>query len=157
MSARSLLFVVLVAVGQAAHAGGFQRYDNARYGFSMMYPSDFTMEQPPPDNGDGRRFLKYRTCVVLAFGANNVLDETLQSLERDHVKKFEKITGRSRGRGWFALSGTTKNQRLFIKTYVGSKSINELRVEQPMSGKPCSVNVRAVALGFHPGPLNEAH
>ena len=138
-------------------AGGLERYDNLRYGFSMMYPSDFTMEQPPPENGDGRRFLKDRACVVLAFGANNVLEETTQSLERDRAKEFVRVTGRSRGRGWFALSGTTKNQRLLIKTYVGSQSINELRVEQPMSGKPCSVNVRAVARGFHPGPLNEAH
>ena len=52
----------------------YNTYTNSRFGFSVEYPTSFTMGQPPA-NDDGRRFFN-EEATILAFGRNiNILEE----------------------------------------------------------------------------------
>src|SRR5882672_10148300 len=78
----------------------YLRYCNERYGFCVNYPSHLTMD-PPPTNGDGRRWHDRNGLVITASGINNILDETLQSALYSQSKEFDKITYRRKGKNWF--------------------------------------------------------
>ena len=150
------MLIFLLPIHGRSDAQGLRKYANERYGFTMSYPSDFIMD-PPPYNGDGRRFTKGDHCIVLGFGQNNVSDETLRSRSRSTKSIFAKVMRHASGRNWFSYAGIVGDKIVFVKSYVGTGSINEMRIEQPKSETPCSVKVTEVEKAFSPGDLNEGH
>ena len=156
MNTSGHIIAVLVFACTPVHAAPFAHYENRRYGFSLDYPADLSAEQQP-ENGDGQTFSKRNGCLVRAFGSNNALERTAVSVEQERIKEFDKITRRTRGKGWFSVLGSKEGQRRFVKVYVGNGSINELHIEQPLSGGSCAIAIEPVVSTFHPGRLNEAH
>lgn len=135
-------------------AGELVEYPNLRYGFVLSYPAGFVVDVPP-ENGDGRRF-RMGECEILAFGSNNVLNETLRSREREHKQDFSAASHRTGGPNWVQMSGVKGDRHLTIRIFVGPKAINEVWVIQPRAGTGCRVNDKLVMQKFKPGPLNEA-
>ena len=156
---RQFSVFVFLAAGVArvlAAQPALERYANDRYGFSMAYPVGYAMQRPP-DNGDGRVFSNKQGCTVLAYGSNNVLGETLSSRGKQVAAEFDHLDKRVVGRNWQAVYGRKGSARLYVKTFVGPKAINELRIVQPISEPACKIPVPAIVRGFRPGSLRESH
>lgn len=132
-------------------------YCNDRYGFCIEYPRDFIME-PPPENGDGRRFHDDKGFLMIASGINNVLDETLSEEMRSQSKDFDKITYRLKGKNWFILSGYKGSDVLYRKAYVGKGAMNHLYITYPVrQAKAYGETVTQISRSFKPGDLNDVH
>lgn len=112
----ALLGFALMAA--AAHAAPFT-YENARFGTSATFPAEiFSREQPPPDNGDGQRWLSEDGASLAIFGSYNVLDETPTGKEAAaRVNGGRKVTYSRTGQDWVVLSGTD-GDRVFYERYV---------------------------------------
>lgn len=94
-------------------------YENDRFGTSATFPAEiFSQEQPPPDNGDGQRWLSDDGASLAIFGSYNVLDETPASKEAAaRVNGDRKVTYSRTGQDWLVLSGTD-DDRVFYERYV---------------------------------------
>jgi hypothetical protein len=79
------LFVTLLT-GHLVFAGqeGMITSCNPRFGFCVDYPKHFTAG-PEPVNSDGRRFYDAEGFVIIAAGANNALDYTLE--QENEIRK----------------------------------------------------------------------
>src|SRR5665647_1236693 len=76
------VFLAIAALAATAHAqdSNWRTYANERFGSSIEYPANIFSPQPPPENGDGRRF-KARDAEFTISAGYNVIPDTLQSLE----------------------------------------------------------------------------
>jgi hypothetical protein len=87
---------------------GFQTYTNARFGYRIAYPADFT-PQGESDNGDGQVFTGGDDAELRVWGGYNVLGETPASALREELRRCaenrRQITYRTVGRGFFVVSG----------------------------------------------------
>jgi len=152
-------FVFLSLLGSAApgNSQGFAQYCNDRYGFCVDYPSSLTMD-PPPANGDGRRFHDPNGFLLIVSGINNVLDDTVETEMKSQSKDIEKITYRSEGKNWFVLSGYKGSDVVYLKTYVGEGAVNHLYIKYPAQKKAdYTETVTIISRSFKPGDLNVAH
>jgi hypothetical protein len=95
---------------------------------------------------------------MTASGINNVLEDTLQTEMRSQSEGFDKITYRAKGENWFVLSGSKGAHILYLKTFIGTGSINHLSLEYPARLKAKYDEIVAkVARSFKPGSLEVAH
>ena len=83
---RNLISLILaiagmVAVNAQAQDSNWRTYVNERFGSKIEYPANIFSPEPPPDNGDGRRFKSRDGAEFTISGGYNVIPETLQSLE----------------------------------------------------------------------------
>ena len=114
----------------------WKTYKNERFGTTVEYPSDKFIPQPPPENGDGLRFIAIDGGEFTVAAINNVLDQNLAAIEAAALKDRpldEKITHRDRGPKWIVLSGT-KADVLFYERHLLShrgKIINDLEFIYP--------------------------
>ena len=78
-----IAFLALAAFAATAYAqdSNWRTYVNERFGSKIEYPANLFSPEPPPENGDGRRF-KARDAAEFTISAGyNVIPDTLQSLE----------------------------------------------------------------------------
>lgn len=114
--------------------------------------------EPPPENNDGRRFYDRNGLVMTASGINNVPEGTLQTEMHSQSEDFDEISYRAKGKNWFVLSGHKGANILYLKTFVGTGSINHLYIEYPTRLKTKYNEIVAkVARSFKPGHLEVAH
>jgi hypothetical protein len=122
--------------GGAAAQRDWKNYKNERFGTTIEYPSDKFIPQPPPENGDGLRFIATDGAEFTVAAINNVLDQKLAAIEASVLKDRpldEKITYRDRGPHWIVLSGTKANV-IFYERHLLShrgKIINDLEIIYP--------------------------
>ncbi len=87
---------------------GFQTYINARFGYRIAYPADFT-PQGESDNGDGQVFTGRDDAELRVWGGYNVLRETPASAMREALRHCaenqRQVTYRTVGKGFFVVSG----------------------------------------------------
>ena len=151
------LAILLLLFSSKAVGHSFATYRNERYGFSVMYPGDFKMD-PPPENGDGRRFFNDNGCSITASGINNIDEESVADEMRSDESSFDKITYRSKGKNWFVLSGYKGSDILYIKSYVGVGANNDLWIRYPRAlAREFSAIAGKVSGSFKPGDLKEVH
>lgn len=147
LSLTMLVFTVAVASDS--------QYCNGRFGFCVTYPSYFGIE-PDLDNGDGRIFFDRDGLRMVASGINNVLDESVKSLQASYLDYFDEVTYRRIKNNWFVLSGYKGNNIVYIKSWVGPGSINSLHVEYPRDLKQTYDNILVqVVKSFRPGDLTQ--
>ena len=140
-----------------ADSQSYVRYCNDRYGFCVDYPGNLVME-PPPDNGDGRRFHDDTGFLVIASGINNVHDDTLSEEMSSQTKDFDKVTYRAKGKNWFILSGYKGSDILYRKAYVGRGAMNHLYIKYPSQyAKAYGETVTKISRSFKPGDLSDVH
>src|ERR1700704_3803965 len=94
ISRRSLVFgpvsalaaAAMLAASPAAAQKVWKTYKNERFGTTIEYPADRFIPQPPPDNGDGLRFIATDGAEFTVAAINNVLDQSLAALATAALK-----------------------------------------------------------------------
>ncbi len=93
------------AVTSSTH--DWQIYANDRYGVTIEYPADIFAPLPPPDSGDGRRFVSDDgQSGFYVFAQYNALEQSLAEIfADDQTHDGERITYKKLGTGWYVISG----------------------------------------------------
>src|ERR1035437_570377 len=150
-----ILLVIILAVKTEAQNN--LRYVNERYGFQMSYPA-FLISAPIPANGDGMRMYDKKGFVLVASGINNESEITFQSELNSQWESIGKVTYGVRGNNWFTISGIKENKIIYIKSYVGTGSINHLYIEYPKDQRDrYDKIVESISKSFSPGDLTKNH
>ncbi len=94
------------------------KYQNARYGYTVSYPSDLLMPQGEADNGDGQIFLN-NTAEMRVYGSNILLNKTLSRKLDSIVKQQKSVTYKLLRKNFFVVSGTNEGRIFYQKTIAG--------------------------------------
>lgn len=118
----------------------WKTYTNARFGFSVSYPADTLLPQPPPENGDGQLFLsRDKAAELRVYGDLNALAETIQARYAAALKAAPGKVGYKVLRpDWFVVSGsdTAKGREFYKKVMFGKDgTVRTLSLEYPVSAK----------------------
>ena len=79
LRAAAALAWLAAALSGASADERWTTYVNDRFGFSLAYPADVFVMQPPPENDDGRTLVAADGAKILVFGGYNVANDTLAS------------------------------------------------------------------------------
>jgi len=147
----------MLAAGPAAAQKSWKTYKNERFGTSIEYPADKFIPQPPPENGDGLRFITTDGAEFTVSAINNVLNQNLAAIETAALKDRpldERITHRERGANWIALSGTKANVVFYEGRLLShrGKIINDFEILYPTRLRSLYAPIVArMAKSFHAG------
>jgi hypothetical protein len=119
-----LILLTLILLSQVVFSQtDYKTYANARYGYSISYPSDLLEPQGESDNGDGQIF-KNSAAEMRVYGSNSVLGETLEKQYRELLKKFGKTLAYKTFRENFFVVSAIRNDKIFYqKTFENSDSV----------------------------------
>lgn len=114
----------------------YLQYINARFGFSIDYPSDLVAKSSP-DNGDGQTFeSKDGTVDFGASGINNVQSFTPDEyLKQIVLPTINNVTYQDQGSNWIIVSWDDGNTIGYEKDIIGTGSINTFYIKYPASRK----------------------
>lgn len=119
----------------------YERYNNSRFDYSVLYPVDLLEIQEAPTNNDGRRFVSPdNRIVMLVYGAYNSLNRNLDELYQEYRDDTEtEITYRDRAENWFVVSGYDNNgSEVFYNKVILKESVIvtlELRYDKALQPK----------------------
>lgn len=112
----------LVGLAPGVGLPGEAVYQNARFGYQIIYPKRLLFPQGEADNGDGQTFLSKNSEVRLAaYGSYNALDETLETAFRDAARggladaPTRVVTDKRLGDNWFSVSGFEEGYVFYSK------------------------------------------
>ena len=106
----------------------YKTYTNARYGFTIAYPSGILVPQGESDNGDGQKFISRNgNATLTAFGANR-LERSLQDEFRS-AQENRNVTYRVLKNDWFVVSGTESGKVFYQKTLLRGDAFKTLIIE----------------------------
>jgi len=138
-------FFTMAALTVTAYAqdAGWRTYTNERFGSRIEYPANIFSPEPPPENGDGRRF-KSRDAEFTISAGYNVMSDTLQSLE-DSLRHpdpgspadFANVTYRLSKGNVLVLSGF-RADRVYYDKFVFSRdheTVHHFAITYPASAK----------------------
>jgi hypothetical protein len=119
------LFIFALGTPGAAAQGrmAYDTYSNARFKYSIAYPSGVLYPQGEADNGDGQKFLsKDGRAVMLVYGGHQ-LDAVRLSDMYEETLKQKSLDGASRDvtmkllkKDWFVVSGYAGEKVFYQKT-----------------------------------------
>ncbi|HEX2257314.1 MAG TPA: hypothetical protein VHG92_11555 [Afifellaceae bacterium] len=117
--------------------GGWQVYVNDRFGTSFSFPADIFTPSPPPENGDGRRFVA-PDATLEVYAWHNAENETAASLKRRLVGSdgYTDVTYSPTGRSWLVLSGYRGDNIFYEKYFFRSGTVHGFGIEFPAQEKP---------------------
>ncbi len=148
----------------AAECGAAQpmQYKNARFGFTMTYPSNFVLDPDSiPEGGDSARFwTPDRRATAVVTGIRNGLGQSLTDLLDEATKD---VTENSHGTitytrardNWFVISGFIGERIFYRRSFLSDRSrvIGNLWIEFPRNMRPCFEDaVSMMSLSFRPSP-----
>ena len=115
----------------------YSTYTNSRFGFSVEYPTSFTMGQPPTNN-DGRRFFNEES-TILAFGRNiNILEEN-ETIDKYYQQALsiatEPVAYHRLGDNWYVVSYTVDSNIIYEKAIINDEVIFIVNMTYPISQK----------------------
>ena len=136
-------------------------YRNARFGFSVRYPSTWVKGQEPT-NGDGCIISPQDgTIEVTVSGSNNTLNETTQAAyyRTLNVAKQRGIPGfHTVSNDWYVVTYTDGTFIYYVKGFVGAGSENKLHIKYLQSKKDQYQDVvQQLENGFNHGNLDAGH
>jgi hypothetical protein len=136
-------------------------YRNARYGFTMTYPSVFALDPASvPEDGDSARFWTAdRRATVVVNGLRNGMGQSLAELRREARQDIAEnsrgtITYERATADWFVLSGYVGGRIFYRRTFLshGGRVIATLWIEFPPQLRPCLDGaVTMMSLSFRQG------
>jgi hypothetical protein len=129
---RKFLALGALAIALPAAAAPTQTYLNARYGYSIAYPSDLKAE-PESDNGDGRVFTSADGSVEARVWANyNATDETPGRLAADAASDCTSAPTYHRvAKGFVAISCRKGADILYQKTLIHKDLLATFEITYP--------------------------
>lgn len=119
----------------------YRTYQNARYNFSIAYPSTL-MPEGEADNGDGQTFRSRDDTVLMrAWGSQNISNESLRAAYQAAIADFENSGGGSAtykflGRGFFVVSGVREGKIVYQKTLMRGGTVKTFLIEYPEALQP---------------------
>lgn len=136
-------------------------YRNARFGFSVRYPSTWVRGQEST-NGDGCIISPQDgTIEVTVSGSNNTLNETTQVAyyRTLNVAKQRGIPGfHTVSDDWYVVTYTDGTFIYYVKGFVGAGSENKLHIKYLQSKKDQYQDVvQQLENGFNHGNLDAGH
>lgn len=136
-------------------------YRNARFGFSVRYPSTWVKGQEST-NGDGCIISPQDgTIEVTVSGSNNTLNETTQAAyyRTLNVAKQRGIPGfHTVSDDWYVVTYTDGTFIYYVKGFVGAGSENKLHIKYLQSKKDQYQDVvQQLENGFNHGNLDAGH
>lgn len=136
-------------------------YRNARFGFSVRYPSTWVRGQEST-NGDGCIISPQDgTIEVTVSGSNNTLNETTQAAyyRTLNVAKQRGIPGfHTVSDDWYVVTYTDGTFIYYVKGFVGAGSENKLHIKYLQSKKDQDQDVvQQLENGFNHGNLDAGH
>lgn len=123
-----LFFIALATMNAVfAQALDWRTYVNERFGSRIEYPAGIFSPEPPPENGDGRRFKARDGAGFTISAMYNVLSETLQSLENSlrhpepgNPDDYGNVTYRISRGNMLVLSGV-RGEMIYYEKFLFSK------------------------------------
>lgn len=113
----------------------YKQYVNARFGFSMEYPSTFVTKMIP-DNNDGIILATPDGSVELTMsGVNNISNETVITSYNDLIKDHSNASYKNQQSNWFVVSWIDADKIVYEKGVVGKGSINTFIIKYPLTQK----------------------
>ncbi len=109
--------------------GGYSLYHNTRFGSEISYPSSYFAANPPPDNGDGRKFLSADgQSSFLIFAQHDVFGLSQDEMMQQDVAGLggKTVTYRKSGRGWYVLSGNAGGDIFYRKVLIAADSVTHV-------------------------------
>ena len=146
-----------------------QKYCNARFGFCVYYPASVGWRDEKgvwhsgdpktgPENNDGNKFDNGNGLEVTVSGINNASNDTLESEMTAAEKRFDKVLFREKRKNSFIVKGQKGDSITYLRTYLGSGSINHLEIHVPVGlHAEYSEVMSNIAGSFSPGNLSIAH
>ena len=142
LRAAAALAWLAAALSGASADERWATYVNDRFGFSLSYPADVFVPQPPPENDDGRTLTAADGAKILVFAGYNVANDTLDS-KRASLSGLDYAftTYRAAGKNWFVVSGHRSIggvDSIFYEKYIvsaASETIHSLIVTYPAALK----------------------
>lgn len=157
-----LLVVSVLVIGSSALAQTrWSPYANARFGYSIEYPSSLLKIQQPPANDDGRTFLSADGKTELrVWAAFNALDQTLkQKYDADLAASGAEITYKALLKDGFAFSGLAGDDIVYQKTLYRRDNVGvfyTFAIRYPRSeAKKYDVIVRRLVATFRYDPKSD--
>jgi len=116
MRKASILLAILVLSAFAFGQTKYKTYNNARFGYSISYPSDLLTPQGEADNGDGQVF-SGDGAEMRVFGSNSLLNETLRKEYNALLEeKGGSVTYKVFKNTFFVISGKENGRIFYQKT-----------------------------------------
>lgn len=110
-----ILLAILIFSQMAFSQSSDNSYSNARFGYTISYPNSLIPQGEAP-NGDGQVF-KNDDAELRIYGSNLLLHDTLRKEYNAILKeKGKKITYKTFGKKFFAISGTENGKVFYQKT-----------------------------------------
>jgi hypothetical protein len=116
---------------------GWQTYVNDRYGTRIDFPAEIFTPEPPPDNGDGRRFTSPEARLEV-YSFHDTEGETPASMRRRLIgaEGYTDVTYHPSGAGWLVLSGYRGSTIFYEKYFFRGGVISGFGIEFPRAAKP---------------------
>ncbi len=147
------------ASDQGSASSGYNKYASPRYGFTALWPADFSA-QPPPEDGDGQSWAGPGGQVLLsAYGANNTLGYSPRQDEAAMATRISVVYMHISG-NVVTVSGYKDDGRTIVyeRDVVGPGAIDTLYWSYPANQKAqWDAAVTLTATTFRPGDLSSAH
>ncbi len=136
-----IVAVLCLAVGES-HARSasltqllvYRTYTNARYNYSISYPSNLLIPQGEADNGDGQAFRsKDGAAEMRVYGSQNLgggLEEAYAEAQAGKTVSYKIIKG-----NWFVVSGYNGGKIFYQKTMLKGDVLKTFSIEYDESQK----------------------
>ncbi|MFA6148945.1 MAG: hypothetical protein WC899_12125 [bacterium] len=142
----AIIFVAIAALIFSEKAKAinitYKTYGNARFGYVINYPVDILIPQGEADNGDGQKFIsRDKDVIVLVYGSNNALDETLKGKYQDAIRGSDSeirkrvVKYKIIKQNMFVVSGEQGEDIFYLKTIYNNDAFITFQITYPKSRK----------------------
>lgn len=132
------ILAILSPLIAPAQAPTYKTYTNARFAYSISYPSKLLTPQGEAPNGDGQKFLSSDgRAELIVYGSHNFNDRSLKDLY-DEVRGYDGPNGATYEvlkPGWFVVSGLVAGRVFYQKTILREGVFKTFRLEYDRSAK----------------------
>lgn len=132
----------------------YEKYVNARYGFSIDYPVFLTPGEEP-DNGDGLKFTSSDgNSELVCYAGHNINEDTVGSLYNQSISKYTDITYKAKGKNWFVISGNEDGKIFYTKIFVDKSCVSTFCITYPREkDEYYTPIVERISSSFKPGDI----
>ena len=133
----SLIIVALLAQSAGAQKQ-YKTYSNARFEYSISYPSDLLKPQGEADNNDGQVFKSADgTTEMRVYGSYNMLNQTLQQIYDDAINEIgaTNVSYKLLRSKFFVVSGKKNDKIYYRKTVQDGDKLLTFSIEYDATNK----------------------
>lgn len=128
----TLVVFSLASICVAQQTIQYKIYRNARFDYTISYPSRLLAPQGESTNGDGQKFAsKDGRAELIVYGSNNALDQTLEQAfnEAKSASGNRVVTYQTMKQDWFVVSGSEGGKIFYQKTFLRAGVFKTMRIE----------------------------